>query len=68
MTYLLDTNACIQFLNPGTTAVSGHLAAISREDVVICQIVKAEMYYGAYKSARRDATPCLSSRIFFNAI
>jgi hypothetical protein len=55
MMYLLDTNACIQFLNPRHTAVSGHLAAVSREDVAICQIVKAELYYGAYKSARREA-------------
>jgi tRNA(fMet)-specific endonuclease VapC len=64
MTYLLDTNACIQFLNPGTTAVPGHLAAISREEVAICQIVKAELYYGAYKSARREANLALLTKFF----
>ena len=64
MRYLLDTNACIQFLNPGTTGIPGHLAAMSREDVVICQIVKAELYYGAYKSARRDANLALLANFF----
>jgi len=54
MIYLLDTNVCIQFLNSRNTAVQKHLMALRKEDVALCQIVKAELYYGAYKSLRRE--------------
>lgn len=64
MTYLLDTNTCIRFLNPRRSAVPNHLAAVSREAVAICQIVKAELYYGAYKSARRDENLALLAKFF----
>jgi tRNA(fMet)-specific endonuclease VapC len=64
MTYLLDTNTCIRFLNPRRSAVPSHMAAVSQEEVAICQIVKAELYYGAYKSARRDANLALLAKFF----
>ncbi len=64
MTYLLDTNTCIRFLNPRDSAVPAHLAAVSREEAAICQIVKAELYFGAYKSARRDANLALLAKFF----
>jgi tRNA(fMet)-specific endonuclease VapC len=64
MMYLLDTNTCIRFLNPGKSIVPDRLAAVSQEEVAICQIVKAELYYGAYKSARRDANLALLARFF----
>jgi len=64
MTYLLDTNTCIRFLNPRSSAVPSHLAAVHQEEVAICQIVKAELYYGAYKSARRDANLALLAKFF----
>lgn len=64
MTYLLDTNTCIRFLNPRNSAVPAHLAALKPEEVAICQIVKAELYYGAYKSARRDANLALLAKFF----
>ena len=64
MTYLLDTNTCIQFLNHRNSAVSARLAVVQREEVVICQIVKAELYYGAYKSARLDENLVLLAKFF----
>ena len=64
MTYLLDTNTCIQFLNQRNSAVSARLAAVQREEVVICQIVKAELFYGAYKSARREANLAVLAKFF----
>ena len=64
MIYLLDTNTCIRFLNPSKSTVPDRLAAVSREEVAICQIVKAELYYGAYKSARRDANLALLAKFF----
>ncbi|HKZ84632.1 MAG TPA: type II toxin-antitoxin system VapC family toxin [Anaerolineae bacterium] len=64
MRYLLDTNTCIQFLNSRNSAVQRRLAAVSRDDVAICQIVKAELIYGAYRSARREANLALLARFF----
>lgn len=52
MIYLLDTNTCIGYLKKPNSPIVMRLASQSREDVVLCDIVKAELYYGAYKSAR----------------
>ena len=64
MKYLLDTNACIQFLNKRNSEVQRRLATARREEIVICQIVKAELYYGAYKSSRRAENLALLVRFF----
>jgi tRNA(fMet)-specific endonuclease VapC len=64
MTYLLDTNTCIQFLNSRRASVQHRMAAVGREEVTICQIVKAELYFGAYKSTRREANLELLAKFF----
>jgi len=52
--YLLDTNACIQFLRDPDSAVSHRLSAVSEGEVALCTVVKAELYYGARRSADPD--------------
>ena len=52
MPYLLDTNTCIAYINQSSPNVSKQLFAQASGDVFICDIVKYELYYGAYKSAR----------------
>jgi tRNA(fMet)-specific endonuclease VapC len=47
MTYLLDTNAWIQFLNIPNAAVTQRLALLQPNDVRLCSVVMAELYYGA---------------------
>ncbi len=54
MSHLLDTNACIRHLNDSGSSVTRRLAAFRPDDVCLCDIVKAELYYGAYRSARRE--------------
>jgi len=54
MTYLLDTNSCVEFLNHRDSAVTRKLSEMNREDVALCSVAKAELYIGAYKSSRRD--------------
>jgi len=54
MTYMLDTNSCVEFLNHRDSTVTRKLSEINREDVALCSIVKAELYTGAHKSSRRD--------------
>jgi tRNA(fMet)-specific endonuclease VapC len=48
--FLLDTNVCIQFLNKKSQRLIAKLTAIEPEEVFLCSIVKAELFYGAFKS------------------
>jgi tRNA(fMet)-specific endonuclease VapC len=53
MKYLLDTNICINFINGTSDKVREKLKSIPFSDIVLCSIVKAELYYGVSKSKRR---------------
>lgn len=50
--YLLDTNTCIRFLNRSNTAIYQRLINLSADDACICDVVKYELYFGAYKSSQ----------------
>lgn len=51
MSYLLDTNVCIQYLNGRSESIRKRFESASPEDIVHCSVVKAELIYGALKSA-----------------
>ncbi|MGH9835904.1 MAG: type II toxin-antitoxin system VapC family toxin [Blastocatellia bacterium] len=53
MTYLLDTNVCIRLLNNSSPKAAQRLASVNPLEVFICSIVKAELFYGAYKSQKK---------------
>ena len=50
MIYLLDTNACINYLNVRDSAVARKLATLQSTDVLVCSVVKAELFYGAMRT------------------
>jgi tRNA(fMet)-specific endonuclease VapC len=50
MKYLLDTNVCIAFLNGTSRALINRLQNSPEEDIAVCSIVKAELWFGAEKS------------------
>lgn len=52
MTYLLDANTCIKFLNGQSESVRQRFESLPFSDLALCSIVKAELLYGAIKSAR----------------
>jgi tRNA(fMet)-specific endonuclease VapC len=54
--YLLDTNVCIRYLNGRSVAIREHLEATDVADIVVCSIVKAELFYGANKSNNPQRT------------
>lgn len=56
MKFLLDTNTCIRYLNGRAPAVRDHLHRYPARDVAVCSVVKAELYFGAMKSANPDKT------------
>lgn len=55
MKYLLDSNTCIQFLNDSHAGVRRQMFSHLPSDLAVCSIVKAELLYGAYRSARIPA-------------
>ena len=62
--FLLDTNACIRILNGSSPAVAARLQATSPGEVRLCAVVKAELVYGARKSARVEDNLRLLRRFF----
>jgi tRNA(fMet)-specific endonuclease VapC len=64
MLYLPDTNVWIQHLNPAPSVVKTKLSSHSPAQIVLCDVVKAELYYGAYKSARREANLAVLATLF----
>ena len=54
MSYLLDTNTCIRYLNRSSILIYNRLNSLSPEEIFLCDIVKFELYYGAYRSSRQQ--------------
>lgn len=64
MLYLPDTNVWIHHLNPAPNIAKTRLASHSPSQIALCDVVKAELYYGAYKSARREANLAVLATLF----
>jgi tRNA(fMet)-specific endonuclease VapC len=56
MKYLLDTNACIRYLNARSERLRQRLDGTPPEDVNVCSIVEAELFFGAAKSVWPEKT------------
>ena len=50
MIYLLDSNTCIGYLNGRAIRVLQRLQNLPSQDVAVCSVVKAELFYGARRS------------------
>jgi tRNA(fMet)-specific endonuclease VapC len=55
MKYLLDTNVCITFFSQRNSRLDQRLAMVATQAKAICSVVKAELFYGAYKSQNHQA-------------
>jgi tRNA(fMet)-specific endonuclease VapC len=59
VTWMLDTNACIDYLRfGGNSQIANRLASKNDKDVVLCSVVRAELIFGAIRS--RDAAANLA--------
>lgn len=68
MIYLLDTNACIVYLNNSNSGVMRRLQSLSPQDIAVCSVVKAELFYGANRSKNRKRTLALQQKFLDNFI
>lgn len=50
MKYLLDTNVCIRYLQGRVPAIRDAIHARKPDTMVVCAVVRAELFYGAMKS------------------
>jgi tRNA(fMet)-specific endonuclease VapC len=50
--WLLDTNIWIRYLSPQSDPLHERIGNLPPEQLWLCDIVKAELLYGAYKSER----------------
>jgi tRNA(fMet)-specific endonuclease VapC len=53
MTYLLDTNACITYLNGKSENIRRNLESKQPQEMLVCSVVKAELFYGVQKSVKQ---------------
>jgi tRNA(fMet)-specific endonuclease VapC len=51
MTWLLDTNACIRYLNGRSPKLRANFDAADPADIRVCSVVKAELFFGAALSS-----------------
>ena len=50
MTWLLDTNACIRYLNGRAPLLRARIDAATPAEIAVCSVVKAELFSGAARS------------------
>lgn len=50
MRYSLDTNTCIRYINGRSLAIRQKLPTVAAHDIVVCSVVRGELFYGAAKS------------------
>jgi len=48
--YLLDTNACINYLNYPQAKVAAVIRSVPLHEIAVCSVVKAELFFGSRKS------------------
>lgn len=64
MIWLLDTDTCIRYLNPRPSPVQERMRSHQADQVVLCDVVRMELYFGAYKSQRPEHNLMVVERFF----
>jgi tRNA(fMet)-specific endonuclease VapC len=59
MRYLLDTNVCIVYLKGRNLNLKQKLEVVTTSDVAVFSVMKAELFYGAMKSANPERNAAL---------
>ena len=65
MTWLLDTNACIRYLNGRSPTLRAKYDATDPAEIRVCSVVKAELFFGAALT-KDPATTLANQRLFLS--
>jgi tRNA(fMet)-specific endonuclease VapC len=68
MRFLLDTNAVVELLRRPDGAVVRRVRALDPADVGLSTIALHELYYGAFRSSRRERNLALIDRLRFEVV
>jgi tRNA(fMet)-specific endonuclease VapC len=68
MRFLLDSNAVIAVLNDSASHVARRLRQYHPSDIGLSAVVLHELYFGAYKSLRRDHNLALVDALRFEVV
>lgn len=63
MPWLLDTNACIRYLNGRSSKLRAKYDATDPAEIRVCSVVKAELFFGA--ALANDPVTTLANQRFF---
>lgn len=66
MRYLLDTNACISYINGQAPSLREMFHSKAFSEIVVSSISKAEMYFGSQKSQRPERSRAEQDGFFQN--
>ena len=64
MAWLLDTNAWIQILKNRGGSLEQRLVSHSPDEILLCSVVKGELWHGAQKYERRDRRLAVLAKLF----
>src|SRR5262249_18781843 len=64
MKYLLDTNVCVALLRGRKATLARWLLTRGPSDIVLCAVVKEELYYGALRSVDPPRSLAQLARFF----
>jgi tRNA(fMet)-specific endonuclease VapC len=64
MAWLLDTNAWIQILKKPGGSIEQTVVRHPPHEILLCSVVKAELWHGAHKYQRRDQRLAVLSQLF----
>jgi len=56
MKWMLDTNACIRYLNGTAPKLKRRIDVAKPSDLLVCSVVKAELFFGASQSKSPAST------------
>ena len=59
--YLFDTNVCIRYITGRSIPLRDKIIATPANEIAVCSIVKAEMFYGSMKSGKFNRPPIIYS-------
>lgn len=57
--FLLDTNACVEYLRKKNANVINHIHSRQPDELRVCSVVVGELYFGAFKSLNPPANVSL---------
>jgi len=66
--WLPDTNVWIRYLNPQSSPVKARFLQYASDSIFLCDVVKAELYFGAFKSVRRDENLALLDELSYGFV